>query len=96
MNIKWTGPYPPMPSPVGMEDMAKSGRNGPSAEKEKIRVRVRLAGWLGRWGADLLLGLGAVLISVGVGWVYPPAGLVAAGVLLIAGGVLWARGGGGP
>ena len=56
----------------------------------------RLAGWLGRWGADLLLGLGAVLISVGVGWVYPPAGLVAAGVLLIAGGVLWARGGGGP
>lgn len=59
-------------------------------------VRARLAGWLGRWGADLLLGLGAVLVSVGAGWVYPPAGLVAAGVLLIAGGVLWARGGGGP
>ena len=55
-----------------------------------------LAGWLGRWGADLLLALGSVLVSVGVGWVYPPAGLVAAGVLLIAGGVLWARGGGGP
>ena len=85
-----------MPSPVGMEDMAKSGRNGPSVKKEKMRVRVRLAGWLGRWGADLLLALGSVLVSVGAGWVYPPAGLVAAGVLLFAGGVLWARGGGGP
>ena len=50
---------------------------------------------LARWGADLLLMTGAVLVSAGVGWIFPPAGLIAAGVLLIAGGVLWARGGDG-
>lgn len=54
------------------------------------------AGWLRQWGADLFLLTGAVCISSGVGWIYPPAGLIAAGVLLIAGGVLWARGGGVP
>ena len=67
------------------------GRQGPGAGPGG-----RLAGGVGGWGAYLLLALGSVLVSVGVGWVYPPAGLVAAGVLLIAGGVLWARGGGGP
>lgn len=48
------------------------------------------------WGADLLMTFGGVLISAGVGWIYPPAGLIAAGTLLIAGGVLWAKGGGAP
>lgn len=56
----------------------------------------RAALWLGRWGADCLLAAGALLVSVGIGWVYPPAGVIAGGVLLIAGGVLWARGGGAP
>lgn len=56
----------------------------------------RLTGWLGRWGADLLLAMGAVLISAGAGWVYPPAGLIAAGALCIAGGVLAAKGDGEP
>lgn len=94
MNIKWTGPYPPMPSPVGTKDMAKGERDGPLPEKK--RIRVRLAGWLGRWGADLLMTFGGVLISAGVGWVYPPAGLISAGALLIAGGVLAAKGGDSP
>lgn len=60
------------------------------------RLRDRLAGWLGRWGADILLVWGAGCVAAGVGWIYPPAGLIAAGALLIAGGVLWARGGDGP
>lgn len=55
----------------------------------------RMAVWLRRWGADILLACGAGCISAGVGWIYPPAGLIAAGALLIIGGVLWARGGGG-
>ncbi len=67
-----------------------------SGDKAPGRSRGAAGGVAGPVGADLLLALGSVLVSVGVGWVYPPAGLVAAGVLLIAGGVLWARGGGGP
>lgn len=43
-----------------------------------------------------MMTVGAVLISAGVGWIYPPAGLIAAGVQMTAGGVLWARGGGIP
>lgn len=67
--------------------MDKKGQEG------KQRDRPGLARWLRRWGADLLLVWGAGCVCAGVGWVYPPAGLIAAGVLLIAGGVLWARGG---
>ena len=55
-----------------------------------------LTGWLSRWGADLLLVWGAGCVSAGVGWIYPPAGLIVAGALLIAGGVLCAKGGGEP
>lgn len=68
----------------------KKGQSG------KQRDRPGVAEWLARWGADLLLTVGAALVSAGVRWIYPPAGLIAAGVLLIAGGVLWARGGGEP
>lgn len=66
-------------------------------EKQRDRPGLweRLCAWLNRWGADLLLVCGAGCVCVGVGWIYPPTGLVAAGVLLIAGGVLWAKGGGG-
>lgn len=64
--------------------------------RDRPGVRERLAEWLRRWGADLLLTLGAILISAGAGWICPPAGLIAAGVQMIAGGVLWARGGGIP
>ena len=69
--------------------MDKRGQDG------KQRDRPRLGPLLARWGADLLLMTGAVLVSAGVGWIFPPAGLIAAWVLLIAGGVLWARGGDG-
>lgn len=62
-------------------------------QRDHPEFRVRLARWLGRWGADFLLTAGAVLVSVGAGCVYPPAGLIAGGALLIAGGVLWAKGG---
>lgn len=64
-------------------------------QRDRPALRERLAGWLRRWGADVLLAAGAGCISAGAGWIYPPAGLIAAGALLIAGGVLWARGGGG-
>lgn len=72
--------------------MATKGQTGNL--RDRPGTRERLAEWLGRWGADLLLTAGAVLISAGAGWVYPPAGLITAGTLLIAGGVLWAKGGG--
>lgn len=64
--------------------------------RDRPGLRKRLAGWLGRWGADLLLVWGAGCASAGIGWIYPPAGLITAGVLLIAGGVLAAKGGGEP
>lgn len=72
-----------------MADQETRSRDRPS-------LRERLVGWLGRWGADLLLAFGAILISVGVGWIYLPAGLIVGGALLIAGGVLLARGGDSP
>lgn len=65
-------------------------------QRDRPRLRERLASWFTRWGADLLLVWGAGCVSAGAGWIYPPAGLIAAGALLIAGGVLAARGGDGP
>lgn len=56
------------------------------------RLRGRLTGWLARWGADLLLTVGAALVSAGAAAIYPPAGAVLGGALLIAGGILWAKG----
>ncbi len=53
----------------------------------------RLKQWARRWGADLMLLAGAGCVSAGVWWICPPAGLIAAGVLLMTGGVLCARGG---
>lgn len=85
---KWTGPYPPMPSRRPPEE------GSPREERRnRPKLRARLARWAGRWGADLLLIWGAGCVSAGVGWIYPPAGLIAAGALLIAGGILWAKGG---
>ena len=49
-------------------------RDGPGA---------RLAGWLGRWGADLLLGLGAVLKSFGVALALGGAGAVVGYIVLV-------------
>lgn len=74
--------------------MDKSGQGG--NQRDRPRLRDRLAAWFRRWGADLLLSLGALLVSAGTGCIYFPAGLIAAGALLIAGGVLAARGGDGP
>lgn len=31
-----------------------------------------------------LVAIGACLIAAGIGWIYPPAGVIAAGVLVIA------------
>lgn len=42
----------------------------------------------------LLLVLGAVAVSCGVAMIYLPAGVIAAGVLAVIGGVLLIRGGG--
>ena len=44
---------------------------------------------------DLVLVAGTVAISVGAGLIYLPAGLIAGGVLAIAGAVLSELGGGG-
>lgn len=41
---------------------------------------------------DVLAFVGVVLVSVGAGLAYLPAGLITAGVLLIAGATLHARG----
>ena len=81
--------------------MDKKGQGGkqrdrPEVKEGRIRIRDRLVRWAGRWGADLLLVCGAGCIAAGTGWIFPPAGLITAGALLIIGGVLWARGGGGP
>lgn len=65
-------------------------------QRDRPGFRDRLALWLRRWGADLLLSSGALLASIGAGWIYPPAGLIAGGVSLIAGGVLAAKGGDAP
>lgn len=64
-------------------------------QQDRAGDREKLARWAARWGADILLVLGAGCVAVGVGWIFPPAGVIAAGVLLIIGGVLWARGSGG-
>ena len=82
-----TSPYPPMPR--------KRSKKGEKKE-EKAPSRSRFSCWADRWGADLLLVLGAGCLCAGVGWIFPPAGLIAAGALLIVGGVLWAKGGDGP
>lgn len=49
---------------------------------------------LGRLAADLALIGGAAAIAVGVGMYSLPAGLIAGGILVIAGVVLSVRGGG--
>ena len=43
---------------------------------------------IGNLTADLALAAGAVLVSAGIGMIYRPAGVIAAGLLLIAGAVL--------
>ena len=40
---------------------------------------------LGRRGAELALVAGAASVAVGAGLIYPPAGLIAGGLLAIAG-----------
>ena len=71
------------------------GHPGPEQKAERAKLRERLTSWFNRWGADSLLAVGSLLVSVGAGCIYPPAGLITGGVLLIVGGVLWARGKGG-
>lgn len=49
----------------------------------------------GRWTVvDTLYWLGALLISTGVGWLCPPAGLISGGVLVLLGAFLIDRAGG--
>lgn len=50
---------------------------------------------LSRYCTDLVLLGGAVSVAVGAGMIYLPAGLIAGGVLAIAGAVLSSLGGGG-
>lgn len=55
----------------------------------------RLQEGLRRWGTDLALVLGGAAIAAGAALIYLPAGLIAAGVLTIAGAVISSMGGGG-
>ena len=68
--------------------------NGKQRDRPRLRVRLRV--WVRLWGSDVMMACGAGCVSAGIWWLCPPAGLITAGVLLIAGGVLWARGGVGP
>ena len=54
----------------------------------------KLRAALAKRAGDLILLAGAAVVSVGVGMYYLPAGLISAGVLLIAGVVLSSLGGG--
>lgn len=47
-----------------------------------------------RGTGDLALLAGAMLVSVGAGMIYLPAGLIAGGALVIGGAILHALGGG--
>lgn len=50
---------------------------------------------LAKYAADMALIAGAVIVSVGVGMIYLPAGIIAAGTLMISGAVLACMSGGG-
>lgn len=49
---------------------------------------------MAKYAADVVLIAGAAAVSVGTGMIYLPAGVIAAGVLMIAGVVLSSLGGG--
>ena len=49
---------------------------------------------LARYAADLVMVGGAAAIAVGTGLIYPPAGLIAGGILAIVGAALSSLGGG--
>ena len=61
---------------------------------EQNKQRDRPDFW-SRWGADSLLVIGAATVCVGTSMIYLPAGIIAAGVACIVGGVLAAMDGGG-
>lgn len=46
------------------------------------------------YATELMMGAGAALVSVGAGMIYLPAGIITAGVMLLAGAVLSCLGGG--
>lgn len=55
----------------------------------------KITDWVALCGPALLMAVGAAAVSAGVGMIYFPAGLIAAGVLTLASGVLLILGGGG-
>ncbi len=57
-------------------------------------MKKRLLRYVGDMLPTGLLVLGAVAVSCGIGMICLPAGIIAAGVLSIVGGVLLIRGGG--
>ena len=46
------------------------------------------------YATELMMGVGAALVSVGAGRIYLPAGIITAGAMLLAGAVLSCLGGG--
>lgn len=50
---------------------------------------------LAKYAPDLVMLAGAAAVAVGAGMIYLPAGVIAAGILAIAGTVLNSLGGGG-
>lgn len=63
-----------------------------------MRATLRAVGRVGRWAlsenvaVSVALVAGAAGVAAGVAMVHVPAGVITAGVLLIAGSVLYARG----
>ena len=51
-------------------------------------------GFWGRWGADVLLVVGAAVVAAGIAMIYVPAGVIAGGLAFIAGGFVRAVDGG--
>ena len=62
--------------------------------KNRLKTAVKgITKWINVRLPTSLLALGAVVVSMGVGMIYRPAGIIVAGVLMMLSGVLMIKGG---
>ncbi len=62
--------------------------------KNRLKTAVKgITKWINVRLPTSLLALGAVAVSMGVGMIYRPAGIIVAGVLMMLSGVLMIKGG---
>lgn len=63
--------------------------------KERLKTAVKgMTKWINVRLPTGLLSVGAVAVSAGIGLIYVPAGIIAAGLLMMGTGVLMIKGGG--